>query len=390
MILGGFALLASSNAFAGGTSQWTPSGSSTNWHSNSNWSNGVPSITTEAEIGASGNGTISIGTTNATADHLRLLSSATRDWTVNGSATLNLDTDQSGGTGYTVANESNGYLLTVNTNLNLSNSTSPGGDDSKFFASTGNIIVNGNINFNGVNPYVDASSGQSVTFNGALSGSSTVTKQGAGSWVIGGSTGNTYSGGTVINGGTVTLNKTSGNAIAGSSITLNSGSLILNNDNQIGNSTNLTLAGGNFYANDKSDVLGSLTLSTTSTLDLGSDLGDGSTLAFSDSSGNAWNGSLYITGWTGDAEGGGLDQLIFGNSSSGLTSSQINSIYFVNPWGTTGIYEARILGSGEVVPVLPEPSTYAFGAFLLGAAFVYHRRQKKVAAPEALLDEDHA
>ncbi|WP_309399259.1 hypothetical protein [Cerasicoccus maritimus] len=379
--------MATSNAFAGGSSEWTPSGGSTNWHSGSNWDNGVPSITTEAEIGASGNGTISIGSTNANADHLRLLNTATRNWTVNGTATLNLDTDQSGGTGYTVVNESNGYLLTINAPINLSNGTAPGGDDSKFFASTGDITVNGNINFNAVNPHVEASSGRTVTFNGALSGASTVTKQGDGAWEIGGSTGNTYSGGTVINGGTVTLNKTSGNAIAGSSITLNSGSLILNRDNQIGNSTDLTLAGGNFYANDNSDALGSLTLSTTSTIDLGSDLGDGSTLNFSNSSGNAWTGDLYITGWNGDSEGGGLDQVYFGNSSGGLTTSQVNSIYFVNPWGTTGIYEARILSSGEVVPVLPEPSTYAFGAFLIGAAYVFHRRQKKAAKPEASPDE---
>jgi len=361
----------------GGSTTWDPAGSSTNWHSDSNWSNGEPGITTEAEIADAGSGTISIGNTTADADHLRLLTTATRNWQIIGSTTLNLDTDQSGGTGYTLVNESNGYLLTINTNLNLSNGTAPGGDDSKFFASTGDIIVNGNINFNAVDPHVEASSGRTVTFNGALSGASTVTKQGVGAWVIGGSSRNTYTGSTVISDGQVTLQKTSGNAIAGSSIVLNGGSLVFGGSNQIGDSTSLTLAGGDVFLNDFSDTLGSLTLSTDSTIDLGSDAGDGSVLSFANSSANGWTGDLFITDWNGDTDGGGLDQVFFGNNASALTGGQVGSIFFVDPGNWNGIYSARILSTGEVVPVpVPEPGTYAAGACMVLALGLFEWRRR--------------
>ncbi|MEM6885937.1 MAG: hypothetical protein AAF571_12995, partial [Verrucomicrobiota bacterium] len=44
----------------------------------------------------------------------------------------------------------------------------------------------------------------------------------------------------------------------------------------------------------------------------------------------------------------------FGNSASGLTAAQVGQIQFLNPAGLApGIYDAKILSSGEVVP-LPE------------------------------------
>jgi hypothetical protein len=62
-----------------------------------------------------------------------------------------------------------------------------------------------------------------------------------------------------------------------------------------------------------------------------------------------------VTNWNGSANGGGSDQLLFGNNSSGLTPAQLSQIVFVNPAGSpAGNYPANILPSGEVVP-LPNP-----------------------------------
>jgi len=54
---------------------------------------------------------------------------------------------------------------------------------------------------------------------------------------------------------------------------------------------------------------------------------------------------------------GGMIQLKFGNNASGLTAAtQVSQIRFVNPTGfAPGTYLAKILGTGEVVP-LDRPS----------------------------------
>src|SRR5262245_60572123 len=76
-------------------------------------------------------------------------------------------------------------------------------------------------------------------------------------------------------------------------------------------------------------------------------------LAFSNSSSIPWsNGvSLTITNWNGLTNGGGPDQLLFGNSNAGLTQTQVSQLQFANPVGLLpGLYPARLLGTGEIVP----------------------------------------
>ena len=125
-----------------------------------------------------------------------------------------------------------------------------------------------------------------------------------------------------------------------------------------------SLSGGTLGTGGFSDTVGVLTLSSSSTVDLGSGT---SILNFANSSGATWvNGStLYVANWNGSWSGGGGDQLIFGSTSLGLVQGQINNIIFVNPNGATGHFSSRILGSGEIVPV-PEPATIGFGSLLLG------------------------
>ena len=48
---------------------------------------------------------------------------------------------------------------------------------------------------------------------------------------------------------------------------------------------------------------------------------------------------------------------MFGSSSSGLTSGQVSQISFANPPGfPVGSYAAKILSTGEVVPLTVAPS----------------------------------
>jgi len=99
-----------------------------------------------------------------------------------------------------------------------------------------------------------------------------------------------------------------------------------------------------------SESLGPMTLSANSILDLPGTI---HMLAFSDSSFKAWNNgvTLTVTNWNGSTNGGGSDRLVFGNNAAGLTPTQLGHIQFVNPAGfLPGIYPARILGTGEVVP----------------------------------------
>lgn len=170
------------------------------------------------------------------------------------------------------------------------------------------------------------------------------------------------------------MNNGSGNALDGiANIVINGGSLLLSGDNQIVDTANMDLAGGTFDADGNDEVLGTLTLSSDSSIDLGT---TSSILDFADSSGLelAWTTSgqlLSILDYTGDTNGGGIDQIIF--NSQGLTDSQLAAIRFVNPWGSGLTIGARWQGN-EIVPV-PEPSTY-LGAGLILTLIGWRERRR--------------
>jgi autotransporter-associated beta strand protein len=221
-------------------------------------------------------------------------------------------------------------------------------------------------------------------FTGVFSGTSAVnvTGDGVGRMVLAGTSANTYSGSlTIGSGGTVVLKKTAGvNALGGTStITVNSGgTLALGASNQLPDTKSLTLAGGVFQTQGYSEVLGTLTLSATSTIDLG---GASSIINFADSNAQSWTGQLNISGWNGNVLGGGSTQLLFGSTASGLTGAQVAQIKFINPTGfAAGTYGATILASGEIVPVFPEASTILMGITLLAfiAFWEYSRRRRTV------------
>jgi hypothetical protein len=90
--------------------------------------------------------------------------------------------------------------------------------------------------------------------------------------------------------------------------------------------------------------------SSTSTIRLA---GANTLLKIADSRALAWDSQarLVIEGWSGNLQGGGAQQILFGAGSPGLTAQQLNQISFKDPAGCApGMYPARILPTGELAP----------------------------------------
>ncbi len=225
----------------------------------------------------------------------------------------------------------------------------------------GNVTTDRNFVFNGT-----AASGEGGTIN--MSSSNTaVTLDGSASGT----------GKMIIGEGTLVLANTGAtNQFAPGAIQVDSGAtLVLAAADQIGDSTGLILNGGTFLVGTDSarysETLGSLTLSASSTIDLGSYSGGTSTLQFANSSAITWTGTLTITNWQGVAmTTNDVSRILFG--TGGLTSTQLGQIYFASQ----DINGGALIG-GELVPV-PEPRVYAAAIALLAA--VGWRERKRMRA----------
>ena len=225
----------------------------------------------------------------------------------------------------------------------------------------GNVTTDRSLVFNGV-----ATNGEGGTLR--VSNSSTVV-------TLDGSASGT--GRMVVDGGTVVLsNTTTSNNFAPASIQVNSNSILqIAANEQIGNTTDLILNGGTLRlfngTTGYAETLGTLTLSASSTIDLGA----ATTLrniTFANSSAITWTGTLTITNWQGVANTTGeAGRLLFG--SGGLTSGQMSQVYWAGP-GFTGS-GGRLIGlNGELVPI-PEPRVYAAAIALLAAVGWQERRR---------------
>lgn len=253
-----------------------------------------------------------------------------------------------------------------------------GGDEIHSYASTQTATLSGKLTSalaQGVTITTDnGAAAVDLNISAAISGSAVKwTKKGTGTLEYSGTQANTFTGQTIIDAGTLRLNKSSGvDAISGSSVRVNSGgTLQLANSNQIKNSTTMILDGGTFSTGATtgfSEKLGTLTLSSNSTIDLGTGI---HLLEFSNSSSIAWNGTLTIYDWVGSPSGGTQGRIFFGNNASGLTSAQLAQISF-DGFGPGAI----LLSSGELVPIaIPEAETI-FAALALGGLFLWRERRR--------------
>jgi hypothetical protein len=147
----------------------------------------------------------------------------------------------------------------------------------------------------------------------------------------------------------------------------------------VGNTnTGLTvgLAGGEIKEIDQNVSLGALTLTANSKITLTSDVTAGS-LRFASAT-NIGGGTLTIYNWAGTGAGGS-DDLIFFTNSTFESSSFLSNVTF---FGLTG--GARLLSTGELVPITPEPGTSLVGCLLTGIFLRFVAKRKVFSVGKAL------
>jgi autotransporter-associated beta strand protein len=315
------------------------------------------------------------------------------------------------GTGTFVVNTSAGSTTlvraTTNNNFTLANPVTLGGDltigSNNATATTPTVLTfSGPVTITGATRTLNVMgtflSGGVVT-NGDQTFSGAVGDGGAGLGIIkagpavlaySGAASNTYTGPTTVTAGVLALGKTGGaTAIAGNlSVGDNSTSgntlaardtLLFRGSDQIADAATLLLNGALLSLSGQSEGtpaaagLGPLTSQNASVIDTGS--GTASVLHFANSSAATWSGTLQVLQWAGSPTGGSGDQILFGTSAAGLTASQLARVSFVDPAGfAAGSYAARILPTGEIVPV-PEPTTVGLLAVTAGGLLARRRRR---------------
>jgi uncharacterized repeat protein (TIGR01451 family) len=294
------------------TAIWTGSGANNNWSAGPNWlANTVPP----------NNGTTNILIAGST----RPTPNVDANWSVAG-----LAFDSSAGAFTLVGNP-----LTIGTNgiTNFSVSTQTISNNLVLASSATICASNGNLNLagsvaNAGNLTIFSGAGN-ITNSGGISGGGTVVMNGSGTLVLSGVNG--MSGGLAINSGIVQLG----------------------GNNLLAHALPISLGGGKFACAGYNATAGAVTLAANSVIDLG---GANSVLQFANSSGVSWTtgATLLITNWNGSYSGGGAEQLFVGNGINCLTAGQLAQIGFA---GANGIQPARLLATGEVVPVSADIAT---------------------------------
>ena len=351
------------------------------------------------------NNTAALNTTlgaDTTIRSLNFTSGATGAVTIGAGNTLTIgsvDTSSDSNTPFTLQN-SGGITVQAGTGAHtIAANVALGADQTWGNVSSNDLTVSGGIsgahNLAFVGSYTvynpgtytpNASNPQQASFT-----TTSTTVSGTGGFVLSGSS--AYTGTTTISGVKVSVDNAGSTTprLAGTSgIVLSSGGTLLLTSssgvstNRINNNATLTLAGGTFNTGGFSEGtvsgttptqgIGALTLTASSTLDLGN---GASNVTFANSSAGAWTSGtvLSIYDWTGNTAGGGTDKVFFGNDATGLTGAQLSQVAFYSDAGSTLLGNAQILSDGEIVPV-PEPATVLGGILLVGAAFYRGLRRR--------------
>lgn len=195
----------------------------------------------------SGPGTLDLNRTNT----------YTGTTTVNSGATINLSSDANLGTA--PASPTAGHLTLDDATIGLD--------------STLSLNTNRGITLGAGGATIDAISGRSLTINGSVSGSGSLTKTGSGNLTL--NNAKNYSGGTVIEQGTVFIGNNAalgtGNVTIDGSSSLRSNASNLTVANDITLNNNLTIGGTDFTLNGDISGTGALTKNTTGRVTLGGD-----------------------------------------------------------------------------------------------------------------------
>jgi len=288
--------------------------------------------------------------------------------TVNSNATLLLGNDNALGTtnsGTTVlsggALDLGGRTVSGETLAVAGTGVSSGGAIKNSSASAASF--SGAVTFS--NTTTIATTNGKITLSGAIgqaAGTTNgLTKTGSSTLTLSGANANTYSGRTTINAGVLELNKTAGvNAIAGA-VTVGSGAkLLLSANNQVVDSSAITLSGGTIQrGSGVSEVFGDLDLTAGSFLNFGT--GGTGTLSF-----GTYTPSSLLT----------INSFLPGNTltfGSDLTSSINDATYFSFSGNFTSSWSAGT--STFTITAIPEPSTYVAAIALLGLMLWPSRRR---------------
>lgn len=238
-----------------------------------------------------------------------------------------------------------GLVTTGTGTLTISNT---GGTSLLTYASSNSSTITGHLAFDGDLPMVSVQNGAAavdLNVNATIQISKGLIKSGD---------------------GVMKINQAVTDTNTAANIEINQGTLLLGASNIIGNNIQIKLSGGTFATGGFSEGtattagLGKLTLSSNSTIDMGS----GNSIIDFDSATYS-SGKLTVSNWSGSATGGGTDQIHFITAPS---STFLANVYWAD-FGTTG---AKMIGNEMVpisgVPIVPEPGTVIGGLMVGGWA----------------------
>jgi hypothetical protein len=179
---------------------------------------------------------------------------------------------------------------------------------------------------------------------------------------------NTYTGNTTINSGT--LRAAAANALQNTvKVDVNGGSFLVTAENAVNDSAAINLNGGTMAMDGNvGEVVGLLTLSANSTLDMGT--------------GNAWVSFAGLVAQLTNTTRLNVYNYTPGSDAVYITDStnvagSLNYITFYSDFGTTSLGNAFFSPPELHSAVVPEPGTYMVGLFLLGGIAIMRLRRKK-------------
>jgi fibronectin-binding autotransporter adhesin len=199
----------------------------------------------------------------------------------------------------------------------------------------------------------EVQSGRTVTLTGVAGGTGGLVKSGDGTMILRGA--NTFAGDISVTAGSLVLTNATAMGSGAKSVTVSGGTLLYNLG-MTNTSAGLVMSGGTVETRDAKVSLGSLTMTADSVIDLRNG-GNTGVMRFASATNNTGTAVLTIYGWTG-SEAGGTGDLIFFTNTTGITSSFLSNVHF---FGGAG---AQLLGTGELVPVTPEPGTILGGGMV--------------------------